>query len=58
MLPIDSVKVWDPLVRLLHWALIAAFAVAYASAEVDWLRVHTLAGYVVLVLVLLRVSCD
>ena len=27
------VYVWDPLVRFGHWALVAAFAVAYFSAE-------------------------
>ena len=49
------VNVWDPLVRSLHWTLIGAFAVAYASAGDEWLRVHALAGYVVLGLVLVRV---
>lgn len=49
-----TVKVWDPLVRLFHWSLVAAFAAAYLSGE-DWLGVHTAAGYTVLGLVLFRV---
>jgi cytochrome b len=28
-----STLVWDPLVRFGHWALVAAFAVVYLSAE-------------------------
>lgn len=30
-----SIKVWDPLVRYGHWALVALFAVAYLSGEDD-----------------------
>ena len=48
------VEVWDPLVRFGHWALVAAFAVAYFSGdEADAL--HVWSGYVVGGLVLLRV---
>ncbi len=49
----QRVKVWDPLVRVFHWAVAGAFAVAYVSGE-EWLAVHTLAGYVVGVGVLVR----
>jgi len=49
-----TVKVWDPLVRLFHWSLVAAFALAYVTED-DWLGVHTLAGYTVLGLVVFRV---
>lgn len=49
-----AVKVWDPLVRLFHWSLVLAFAVAYFSGE-DWLGAHTVAGYTVLGLVGVRV---
>lgn len=45
-----TVKVWDPLVRVFHWSLVAAFALAYVTED-DWLGVHTVAGYTVLGLV-------
>lgn len=50
------VRVWDPLVRILHWSLVLAFAVAYLSGEGEdeWIRLHELSGYVVAGLVLFR----
>lgn len=42
----DWVKVWDPLVRIGHWMLVAAFFTAYL-VEDDFLTVHVWAGYVV-----------
>lgn len=49
----DQIKVWDPLVRLFHWSLVAAFATAYVIED-DPLAVHVWAGYTVLALVAVR----
>jgi cytochrome b len=50
----DEVRVWDPAVRIFHWSLVLAFALAYVSGD-EWLRVHVLSGYVIGALVAFRV---
>jgi cytochrome b len=50
-----STLVWDPLVRFGHWALVAAFAVAYLSGEGDADALHVWGGYIVGAIVVLRV---
>jgi len=49
-----AIPVWDILVRLFHWSLVAAFLVAYLTSEEDnpW---HIYAGYTVLGLIVFRV---
>lgn len=49
-----SVKVWDPLVRIFHWSLVATFIVAWLTADEES-RLHELAGYAVIGLVLVRI---
>lgn len=49
-----EVLVWDPLVRIFHWSLVASFAIAFLSGD-DFERIHIWAGYVVLGLVAFRV---
>ncbi|MEZ5573856.1 MAG: cytochrome b/b6 domain-containing protein [Halioglobus sp.] len=47
-------KVWDPIVRIGHWTLVVAFFTAYFTED-DFLTQHVYAGYVVGVVVCMRV---
>lgn len=49
----QRIRVWDPLVRVFHWALVAAFATAFI-VEDDLLGVHVWAGYLALALIGVR----
>ena len=49
-----TVQVSDPLVRVFHWTLVIAFAVAYLSGKGS-LALHVWSGYAVGGLVLLRI---
>ncbi len=53
-----SIRVWDLPLRLFHWALVIAIAVAFLSSEEDsalnaW---HVLSGWVVAVLLVFRIA--
>ena len=50
----DEIRVWDPFVRVFHWALVLLFAVAYVTED-DLLQLHVWAGYAVGVLVVMRI---
>lgn len=47
------VRVWDPLVRFFHWALVLSFTVAYLSE--DLINLHSYVGYTLLGLLLVRI---
>jgi cytochrome b len=51
---IEQVKVWDPLVRIFHWTLVASFTIAYITED-EWITLHSLAGYLIGSLLLLRI---
>ncbi|GAB6043344.1 cytochrome b/b6 domain-containing protein [Endothiovibrio diazotrophicus] len=51
----EEIKVWDPLVRIFHWGLAAAFFTAYLTED-DILTLHTYAGYTALGLVAFRLA--
>jgi len=48
-----QIRVWDPLVRFFHWALVSAFTVAYITED-DFLTIHSWAGYLILALLFIR----
>ncbi len=50
----ESVKVWNPLIRIGHWALVIAFFTAYFTED-DFMPVHVWAGYIVGVYLLMRI---
>lgn len=49
------VSVWDPLVRVGHWLLVAGFFAAYFTED-DFLTVHVWAGYLVGAVVMIRAA--
>ena len=51
--PGRRLRVWDPLVRVFHWGLVAAFATAWLTAD-ELQPVHEFAGYTVAALVAAR----
>ncbi len=51
----ETVKVWDPFVRVFHWSLIALFGAAWYTGENHDMDRHRQAGYAILALVLFRV---
>jgi len=47
------IKVWDPLVRVFHWSLVASFIIAFATGD-DFIQLHSWAGYVIFGLLAIR----
>jgi cytochrome b len=47
------IRVWDPIVRLGHWALAIGFLVAWLSAD-DWETVHVWSGYIIGAVIVVR----
>ena len=48
------VRIWDPLVRIAHWILAAAFFVAYLTED-DFQSLHVWAGYTVGAVIFIRI---
>lgn len=50
----QTVKIWDPLIRIGHWTLVIAFFTAYFTED-DFMTQHIWAGYIVGGIVLFRI---
>lgn len=51
----EQVKVWDPWVRITHWAIALLIPLSWWSAETGRFDLHFLSGYAILALVLFRI---
>ncbi|KPJ93797.1 MAG: cytochrome B [Gammaproteobacteria bacterium SG8_11] len=49
-----KIKVWDPVVRIFHWTLVATFFIDYVTED-ELLTIHVWAGYVLLAVVGIRI---
>lgn len=49
----STVRVWDPVVRLFHWSLVAAFVVAWFTGD-ELKELHEAAGYTIAGLLVVR----
>lgn len=51
----NTVRVWDPIVRLGHWTLVLTFFIAYLTED-DFLTQHVWAGYVLGTVIVMRLA--
>lgn len=51
-----SIRVWDLPIRLFHWAIVVLLIVCWISEREYWMRLHFLAGYALLSLLLFRLA--
>ncbi|MGG5888040.1 cytochrome b/b6 domain-containing protein [Falsiroseomonas sp. HC035] len=49
-------KVWDPWIRLVHWAIVILIPLSYWSAVTHRFDIHMLSGYTMLTLLLFRIA--
>jgi cytochrome b len=50
----NTIKVWDPFIRIFHWSLVIFFTIAFLTGE-EAESLHVYAGYVVIGLVIFRI---
>jgi len=53
MISENSIKVWDPVVRIGHWTLVTSFFIAYFTED-EFLTAHVWAGYIIGIVIGLR----
>lgn len=49
-----KIEVWSVFIRLLHWAAVLTFSIAYFTGD-GWRSIHVFAGYSLLLIVTIRV---
>lgn len=49
----NEIKVWDPLIRLFHWSLVATFFITFVTED-NLMRLHVYAGYTLIGLLIFR----
>lgn len=52
--PPETVRVWDPFVRIFHWSLVSLFFFAFLTGD-EWKSAHVYAGYGVGILIFARI---
>lgn len=53
---VTRLKVWDPWVRLTHWAIVLLLPLSWWTAETGRFDLHVLSGFTLLALVLFRIA--
>ena len=53
---IVPVRVWDAPIRLFHWAIVILLGVSWLTESRNWMALHFLSGYCVIVLLLFRIA--
>lgn len=48
-----SRRIWDPIVRIGHWLLAAAFFTSWLTGD-EWMQVHVISGYTIAMILLVR----
>ena len=46
-------RIWDPIVRIGHWLLAAAFFTSWLTGD-EWMQVHVVSGYTIAAILLVR----
>lgn len=54
--PTGRLEVWDPWIRLTHWAIVLLLPISWWTAETSRFDLHFLSGYAILALVLFRIA--
>ena len=49
----SMIRVWDPLVRIFHWSLVALFTFSFFTGD-EWKKAHILSGYAIAGLMAVR----